>query len=150
LANGFHREHVRTLLSSYRHWTGRDLLLPSPDPAETARRLYLAPIVVLSHDASPDPCFTYGNAAALQLFELKWEDLVQMRSRDSAESDNQVQRAKLLERVARDGFIEGYSGVRISARGKRFRISAAVIWNLRDTNGGYCGQAASFAHWAFL
>lgn len=149
-SNRFHQEHVQTLLDSYRHWVGRDLLTPSPDLEQTARRLYLAPFVVLSHNASPDPRFTYGNAAALRLFELEWDDLLRMHSRDSAEPDDQAKRARLLERVAERGFVADYSGVRITARGKRFRISAAVVWNLRDADGGYCGQAASFAQWEFI
>jgi len=149
-SNGFHHRHVQTLLQSYRHWTGRELLVTSDDPTETARRLYLAPFVVLSHDNAADPCFTYGNAAALQLFELGWSDLLQTHSRESAEPNHRAHRAELLQQVARYGFIENYSGVRISATGRRFRITGAVIWNLLDAERGYCGQAASFAHWTFI
>ena len=53
----------------------------------------------------------------------------------------------MLERVSRDGFIDDYAGVRISASGKRFRIERAVVWNLVDPAGGHHGQAATFSHW---
>ncbi len=53
----------------------------------------------------------------------------------------------MLERVTRDGFIDDYAGVRISARGRRFRIEQAVVWNLVDRVGRHHGQAATFSHW---
>ena len=57
------------------------------------------------------------------------------------------ERARQLERVRRDGFIDDYAGVRISATGKRFRIEQAVVWNLIDGNGEIHGQAATFDRW---
>ncbi len=139
--------HVARLLESYRHWTGRYLLTPAPAPGETARRLYHAPFAVLSHGPGEDPCFDYGNLRAQELFELPWDELVRLPSRRSAEPVDQASRAELLARVARDGYIDDYSGVRVSASGRRFRIEQAVVWNLLDEDGRICGQAASFSKW---
>ena len=84
---------------------------------------------------------------ALRLFELPWEAFTRLPSRQSAEPLNQAERAQFLARVARDGYLEGYEGVRISATGRRFRILDAILWNLRDGAGERCGQAATFARW---
>ena len=59
-------------------------------------------------------------------------------------------RQAFLARAARDGFVEGYEGVRISAKGRRFHISNATIWNVTDEAGKPAGQAATFARWTFL
>ena len=48
------------------------------------------------------------------------------------------------------GFIDDYTGVRISASGRRFRIDKAVVWNLVDQEGLYRGQAACFDAWVFI
>ncbi len=60
------------------------------------------------------------------------------------------QRQRLLDDVVRQGFIENYGGVRISATGKRFRIDGATVWNLLDDQGEVVGQAAAFATWSPL
>lgn len=67
-----------------------------------------------------------------------------MPSRLSAEAPLREERAALLERVSRHGFIDDYAGIRISARGTRFRIENAVVWNLIDGAGVCHGQAAMF------
>jgi len=103
--------------------------------------------VVLSHNAAPDPILTYGNLKALELFELSWEELAQMPSRLTAEAPDRAERARLLAAVAARGFIDDYSGVRISRTGQRFRIERATVWNLTDDAGQLCGQAATFRTW---
>ena len=52
--------------------------------------------------------------------------------------------------TARDGFVDDYSGVRISATGRRFFIEKATVWNVRDERGEFAGQAAMFRHWEYL
>lgn len=69
-------------------------------------------------------------------------------SRLSAEAVLQEKRQAVLDAVARDGFVSGYSGVRIAKSGRQFRIENAVIWQLIDTDGTVKGQAATFAAWA--
>lgn len=80
----------------------------------------------------------------MQLFEMSWDEFTRLPSRKSAESPNQEERSRHLALVKKNGFIDHYSGVRISSRGKRFLIENAVVWNLIDTGGNYRGQAATF------
>ncbi|HHH39211.1 MAG TPA: MEKHLA domain-containing protein [Sedimenticola sp.] len=145
--NGYQAGHAEILASSFRYWTGRDLAAPGPD---LARRLYQAPFALVSHASGPDPCFDYANESAQQLFEMGWEAFIRTPSRQSAAPADQDQRAELMARVARDGYLEGYSSTRVSARGRRFRILEAVIWNLLDREGTLCGQAACLPRWNFL
>jgi len=145
--NDFLAGHVAQLCASYRHWTLRDLITPRADPATTARAVFEAPFALLSHGGGPDPVFDYGNRMALQLFEASWEELTSLPSRLSAEPEAREERARLLAEVASRGYIEDYSGVRVSRRGRRFRIARATVWNLLDNAGRPCGQAALFRDW---
>jgi len=45
--------------------------------------------------------------------------------------------------VARQGYIDDYSGVRIAKSGRRFLIERATVWNLGEVE--YQGQAATFS-----
>lgn len=147
LANDFLAGHAVLLMRSYRHWTGRDLIDPALSAAEAARALYQAPFAVLSHDTAADPCFTYANAIAQRVFEMPWADIVGLPSRYSAEPLARAKRERLLARVAADGYIEDYAGVRIARSGRRFQVRNATVWNLIDERGGYRGQAACFGEW---
>jgi hypothetical protein len=148
--NAYLAEHVKLLRSCLRTLTGRDLLEQDCPPAEAARRIFHAPFALLSHNAAADPVLTYGNSTVLDLFELTWQELTVMPSRCTAEAIEREERARLLAQVAAAGFIDDYAGVRISKNGRRFRIEQAVIWNLTDAQGSFCGQAAMFANWTFL
>jgi hypothetical protein len=149
-ANDYLKDHVALLRRSLREHTGRDLVDPAVADAEAARWVFHAPFVLLSHNADPDPMLTYGNRQALALFELSWQQLTAMPSRLTAEAPNREERARLLAEVAAKGFIDDYSGVRVSRTGRRFRIAQATVWNLSDSGGAYCGQAALFREWTFL
>ena len=149
-ANSFHADHIQLLRSNLRTLTGRDLLEQDCSPEEAARHIFHAPFALLSHNAAPDPVLTYGNRTVLELFELTWEELIITPSRYTAEAPEREERAQLLARVTADGFIDDYAGVRVSKNGQRFRIEQAVVWNLTDTRGAFCGQAAMFAHWTLL
>lgn len=141
--------HCRLLLESYQGLLGKPLLNLNPQ-LSLRQQLDAADFVLLSHTKDSDPLFNYGNRLALQLFELSWEALLQMPSRLSAEPVNQQQRALLLAEVSAKGFIENYTGVRISKTGKRFEIHNAVVWNLYDQQHHFYGQAACFNQWTFL
>jgi hypothetical protein len=126
-------------------------LIPPGVPAnEAARWVYEAPLAVLSHGDGPDPRFTYANRTALGLFEAGWEELLAMPSRLSAEPLAREERARLLAAVAERGFIDDYAGVRISRRGRRFRIERATVWTVRGPAGRAVGQAAMFSRWVPL
>ena len=92
----------------------------------------------------------YGNPAALALFELDWHAFTQLPSRYSAEALNREERAQMLEKVSRQGYVDDYQGVRVSSTGKRFHIENAYVWNLCDSSGIYQGQAAMFDQWTDL
>jgi hypothetical protein len=73
------------------------------------------------------------------------EAFARLPSRLSAEPLAQDMRVKLLEKVTQQGYVDGYSGVRIASSGKRFMITDTTVWNLVDAAGGYHGQAAVFS-----
>lgn len=149
-ANDYWAEHMTLLRRAFRERTGRELLDGAGSPTEWAERLFHAPFVVLSHDTAPDPVLTYGNQKALELFELSWAELIAMPSRFTAEAPDRVERARLLAEVAAQGYIDNYSGVRISRTGRRFLIEQATVWNLTDGDGHLLGQAATFRDWRYL
>lgn len=109
-----------------------------------------APNCVLAHNTADDPLFLYANKAAQALFEYEWDEIVGMPSRLSAEAPNRAERQRLLDAVSRDGFATGYSGIRISKSGRRFRIENGVLWQLRDARGTLHGVAATFSNWTSL
>ena len=141
------RARLSLIAESYRRLTGRDLVVPA---ADIAAALWAAPRVIVAHGTQPDPIFFFGNRMALERFETTLDQFTAMPSRLSAEPLLREARQALLDRVARDGFIDDYAGVRISAKGHRFRIEQAVVWNLLDDDGTVCGQAATFDRWTDL
>jgi hypothetical protein len=142
--------HVQLLLDSFARVVGRELLDRSGTAVEQAARLWLAPFVVVSHGTEADPILNYGNAAALGLWEMAWAELTQTPSRLTAEPVHRDERARLLARTRERGFVDDYSGVRISKTGRRFRIEQAIVWNLVDSAGRHAGQAATFDRWTPL
>ena len=142
--------HTECLARSLKHWTGRDLIPGAADERERARRVFEAPLVLVSHGTEADPVLNYGNLAALRLWDVSWDELTRMPSRFTAEAPNREERARLLDRVTRDGCIDDYSGIRIAKNGRRFRIAAATVWNLLAKDGRPAGQAAMFGRWTFL
>ncbi|MBS0202758.1 MAG: MEKHLA domain-containing protein [Planctomycetes bacterium] len=143
-------EQTQILLDSYRHWTGRELLPRQGTVHDQAVALHQAPFVVVSHGTQPDPILNYGNHVALELWEMSLTQFLQTPSRLTAEPMHRDERAQLLERTRRDGYVDDYRGIRISSTGRRFRIDRATVWNLIDENGRPCGQAATFSEWVFL
>ncbi len=142
-------EHSALLISSYTHWFGASLLEPVLDD-DLARALFEAPFAVVSHATQEDPVFNYGNHRALDLFEMKWSDFVQLPSRLSAESVEQEDRSQVMNTVNDQGYVGDYRGIRKSSSGRRFEISNASIWNVIDSNKAYYGQAAVIRKWSYL
>ncbi|MEX5220097.1 MAG: MEKHLA domain-containing protein [Nitrospiraceae bacterium] len=143
-------EWCRTLLSSYRHWTGSELIEPSADGARRVQALFFAPFVLVSHGIEHDPVLNYGNRMALDLWEMSWDELTATPSRLTAEPINRMERERILEEARTRGHIANYRGVRISKSGRRFMIEHAVVWNVVDSTGRRIGQAATFSEWTFL
>jgi hypothetical protein len=140
--------HSQILARSLKQRTGRELLPGNLAAPEFAEKIFHAPFVLVSHGTEADPVLNYGNAAALALWEMSWDELTRTPSWLTAEAPNRTERAKLLEAVARRGFIDDYAGVRISKSGKRFQIFQATVWNLISEKP--CGQAAMFDRWEYL
>lgn len=138
------------LLDSHRQLLGEELLPRYADPLTQAEIVFSAPQVVVSHRLSDDPILCYGNQQALDLWEMSWEQLTSIPSRLTAEADAREERARMLTAAREQGFFRPYEGIRISARGRRFRIEEAVIWSVRDHQGQPVGQAASFERWTRL
>ena len=141
------------IAGSFERLLGRPLVSTGSSgqsPEHLAEALWNAPAVIVAHGTEPDPIFFYGNRQALTLFEMEAGAFTRLPSRLSAEAPLQAERARLLERVQRDGFIADYAGVRVSATGRRFRIEQAVVWNLIDEQGACHGQAATFDRWTTL
>lgn len=132
---------IALLAESFERLLGRPLIKPC---ADAVGALWEAPFALLAHGTEPDPVFFFGNARALDAFECDVDCFLRMPSRLSAEAPLRAERQALLDRVATQGYIDDYAGIRISAKGRRFRIGPAVVWNLVDGNGRTHGQAARF------
>ncbi|WP_156777125.1 MEKHLA domain-containing protein [Nitrococcus mobilis] len=148
--NDYLGEHAELILSSLFRMTGRNLVDPTLSDKDRYRSLFEAPFAIVSHNTEVDPVFNYGNKIALELFEMKWVDFVNLPSRISAEQQIREERQQLLARVTKYGFIEDYKGVRISSSGKRFLVEDSIVWNMIDQNGTYRGQAAVLYRWSKL
>lgn len=139
--------HAKLLLDSFERLTGRKLLAFDPTTQSAEEALNDAPFVLLSHGTEADPVLNYGNRLALQLWEMSWEKFTSMPSRLTAEPMAREDRERLLADAKRQGYSDGYRGVRIASSRRRFEIQEAIIWSLIDEEGNYRGQAATFAKW---
>ncbi len=138
---------TQILLDSYYRWVGEQLLPRTGAAEEQADALFHAPFVVVSHGTQTDPILNYANQVALELWEVDIPTLLTMPSRLTAEPLHRDERARLLERTTRDGYVNDYRGIRISRTGKRFLIEQATVWNLVSPAGERIGQAATFSSW---
>ena len=139
------------LVNSYERLLGRPLLPVGVSLEKAARWLYdEAPFGILAHDTSPDPLFVYGNRTAQRRFEYVWDEIVGLPSRLSADEPNREERQAFLLHVEREGYVEGYRGIRVTKFGKRFWIENATVWQLYDDQGTHRGQAAMIPQWRDL
>lgn len=143
--NNYRLDQALLLCDSFFRLTGRKLIDPGTDGLGEA--LYHASFVVVSHDTAQDPVFNYANQTALDLFEMNWAQFTALPSRHSAEQPQREERERLLREVTERGYIDNYTGIRISRTGKRFFIRNATVWNL-ERQGRPCGQAAMFSAWS--
>ena len=143
-------QQTQRLLYSFQYWTGQPLLERIGSQIEQAQSLFEANFVVVSHGTEADPIFNYGNGKALELWELSWEELTRTPSRKTAEPVAQAERSQMLAEAANRGFISHYCGIRISSKGRRFRINDGIIWEVIDQSGRRYGQAAVFSKYEFF
>jgi hypothetical protein len=138
------------ILHSHRRTYARSLLTGNGggrSGRQAAQELFAAATVVLAHDGASDPRLIYANRAALLLWRRRWQEMVGMPSRLTAEPAERQARAAALNLAQRREAIEGYGGIRIDSRGRRFQIEGARLWTIMDGAGQACGQAAAFASW---
>jgi hypothetical protein len=138
------------IAESFLRLLGRRLVHPAEAGSNAEgieEAIWTAPCVIVAHGTEPDPIFFYGNRRALELFEATWAQFTAMPSRLSAEPLLRDERERLLARVREHGYIDDYSGIRVSLTGRRFRIERAIVWNLIDEQGARHGQAAMFEDW---
>jgi len=150
LGDEFYINHGELLYNTYNKITGKHLVEAKTAGDSRILNLYNAPVAIVSHGIEADPVFNFGNKVALELFALGWSEFVALPARQSAESMEREERKKLLNEVSQNGFINDYSGIRIASTGKRFLINQALVWNLVNDQGCYCGQAAMFKNWTLL
>jgi hypothetical protein len=150
LTDTFMADHVALLRSSFEKLTEKELVPSNMSTVEAAHFLFDAPFAVISHNSDADPLFNYANRKAMQIFEMVWPEIIGLPSRMSVEPTNRDERTRLLKSVTDRGYIDDYSGIRISSSGRRFKISDAIVWNLTNEQGEYAGQAAMFDSWRFV
>lgn len=131
--------YARLLSESFARLVGRPLCAGDP-----AHALWHLPQPLVSHGTEADPIFRYANQAALALWEMDWDSFTRLPSRLSAQDDPTIQtdRSRYLREAAERGWVSDYTGIRVSATGKRFRIAETILWTVTDATGRKHGQAA--------
>jgi len=148
--SGEKRGLVRLLLNAHQRAFDRPLMACERSHQSmrlVCQELFACGFPVLAHGTGSDPLILYGNSAALQLWGLRWEQLVGMPSRLTAPEEERSERQKALTEAQTKEAIRGYSGTRISQGGRRFQIRDARIWTLWNEDNLCCGQAACFSDW---
>lgn len=142
-ANDWQNAHIARVVEAFARVTGGDLIAEAGlDPAVLGKSVWNGDFALLTHDV--DAILTYGNRFALDLWEMDWETLVRTPSRETAPADDRTARAATMAAVAREGFIRGYTGRRISRTGKLFLIQDATVFTLLDSRGAVFGTGAFF------
>ena len=141
------------LLHSHQRAFGRPLIAatkPAPSKRLLCQSLFACGFPVLAHGTEDDPKLSYANAAALQLWETHWDELIGMPSRLTAPETERAERSSALGQAQRLDAVQNYRGLRISRQGRQFMINNARIWTLWDSEERVCGQAACFSDWWWL
>ena len=141
------------LLHSYQRAFGRPLITAAQAGRSKrliCQELFACGFPVLAHGTGKDPKLSYANAAALQLWETDWHELIGLPSRLTAPDSEQAERSSALGQAKRLDAVQSYRGLRISRKERRFMINNAKIWTLWDVEERVCGQAACFRDWWWI
>ena len=144
-------ELVNLLQSSYKKAFGIPLFVCSKVDDEhrlESQELFSLQKVVLAHNNQEDPCLIYANAYALRLWGRNWNEMINMPSRHTAPTNNQIQREVALKHAKIKHAVQGYQGIRISKNGQKFLINNARIWTIWSHDRSPLGQAAAFTNWS--
>ena len=108
------------LLQSHQRAFSRPLI-GSAQPGQSKRlicqNLFACGFPVLAHGAGQDPKLSYANAAALQLWETRWDELIGMPSRLTAPETERAERSSALSQAKRLDAVQNYHGIRTAAKG---------------------------------
>ena len=141
------------LLQSHQRAFGRPLIASAQSNRSKrliCQELFACGFPVLAHGTEQDPKLTYANAAALQLWDSRWDELIGLPSRLTAPDSERAERSSALGQAKRLEAVQNYQGIRISRKGQQFMINNARIWTLWDAEERVCGQAACFSDWWWL
>ncbi len=148
-------EYIDQAAFSYHQYINKPLI---ENPTNLINELYDSSFIFAAHkyktrllgESADEPRFVFGNAKALELWELDWDNFIGMPSRLTAEPEEQGLREALFKEVREKGYINNYSGIRISSTGKRFQINSAIVWNVLDSSAKTIGQAVKFSDYKYL
>ena len=108
-SNDYHREHIVIMLDNLKRWTNYDLIKEYGFSLDRlGEQVFNADFYLLSHNTATDPVLTYGNQQVLDRWEVSWQELISMRSSDTAKSVDRSQRSMLMAQVKQHNYISGY------------------------------------------
>ena len=141
---------IDLLLKSYKNSYGKHLILPSNNfstQENHAFELYNLQNPVMAHNNAQEPCLSYANSAALELWKMSWSEMIGMPSSITTPKNEQSERSKALSQATKNHAIENYQGIRVNSQGELFMINNVRIWTMLDEEGHIFGQAATFNSW---
>lgn len=149
--NDYHREHLLVLLENLQQFAGVDLVREYRLSSDRlGEEIFDANFYLLSHNCDADPILNYGNRRVLELWEISWAELTKMHSRETAKSSDRASRSAIMQQMAAQNYVSGYSGVRVSKTGREFRILDVTIWNVFTRDRQPYGQAAWFKTYEWI
>lgn len=147
-ANDYHDAYIRRVADSFARVTGSSLAEAAGlDGGVPGRSAWFGDFALLTHRGDGQATLNYGNAFVLGLWECRWEEFAGLPSAATAPPQDHASRDAMMQAVARDKFVRGYSGRRVSRKGRLFRIENVTIWRLLDQTGGAFGVGAFFKSW---
>jgi hypothetical protein len=149
--NDYQNVFVARAVESFARVTGRDLVQETGlDRTQLGRGAWFGDFALLTHRGDERAMLNYANAFALRLWECNWDALVSSPSAATAPEGDHESRDHLLEKVGRDNFVSGYSGRRMSFKGRLFLIQDVTVWRLLDAAGTPFGVGAFFRQYRYL
>jgi hypothetical protein len=149
--NDYQDTFVTRVVESFERVTGRDLARETGlDRTQLGHGAWFGDFALLTHRGDERATLNYGNGFALRLWDCDWDALVSSPSAATAPEGEHESREYLLEKVGRDNFVSGYSGRRISFKGRLFLIQDVTVWRLLDAAGTSFGVGAFFRQYRYL
>jgi len=109
------------LVKSHLRCFGRPLLENAPHDAERlANQLFAASTYCWPTGWKRTLVSSIANVAVLSLWGCEWTSLVGMPSRLTAEPSHRQSRVAVLKQALEQESMEGYTGVRVNHRGRRY------------------------------